>query len=1333
MLLLLLLIQIPAVQNFLKDEAVSFIQNKIETPVRIDNLEIGFPKKIILTGFYFEDQNQDTLAAGERLAVNIDFYKLLSRSVQISSIELEGAVAKISRDKDSVFNFDYIIEAFATDTPTDTTAAMEISIGTVDLKRVNFTWDDALIETKIASRVEKLHAQIGTFDPDKLIYEIKELNVDGIKVRMDQGIVEKTTKAQTGTVGDESPLPDLRLGDIEVKRAQIIYNNEEIKLNSTFDVEELVARVNELQLENEYVDLDFIELKGLTGNLLMEKAETTSPALNDTINQTQPDWKVKLDRADLKDLAIKFRDENYPVIANGMNFMDMDLTNLNLEARDLYYRLDSISGKVNSLTVLDKSGLEVQSFTTKFLYSENSAYLKDLYLQTPNTILQNRIGAEYASIESLENEPGEVFIDANLENSKLAFSDVLLLAPELRDTSPFQSNPNAIVNIHGKVTGKIKDLTISNFEADGIGATSIAMSGNIKGLPDVENAYYNLNIRQFRTTSRDLELFLPPGTIPDSITLPERFNLNGNFSGTASNFKTKMNLNSSSGNAVVDASIDMRRKGAERYDADVVLNDFDLGRLIQNDSIGSLSLNIKANGTGFDPATANTKASGTIQKAEYNSYEYRDIKFDGSMQNGELSANAIMEDPNLDFDLNINGNFSGEYPSLQATANLKNVGLDSLNLFSSPLKFQGKITADLQTADPDHLNGEILLTDFIAANATQSFPLDTISIISYAGSPQDSLILKSQLINAKIKGDYQLTKIGPALTNTISKYYNLSSTPYAVSDTAVIDPQQLSFNIRIEDDPIFNQLIPQMDFMEPITITGRYNSINDSILINGNITRMRYLDYKIVNTKINIENDDDALSYEVDIDDVTSPQVQLFHTNLAGEIRDNSISYRLQIDDSKGDPHYRIAGLMETEDTSNKFTLEIDNLMLNYDKWSIPDDNSITITPAGVQATNFNLSHNNNAIRINSQSPDPASPMEIEFDNFQIETVSAMISKDTLIAGGTINGDIVLNNLFTTPEFNSELTVENFSFKRDTVGDLRIRVDNLTANTLQAKIDITGKGNDVELAGLYRTDTGNLDFDLDLRHLNIKSIQGFSYGSITEGSGHLSGDLKLEGTMSSPAIIGDVKFNDVAFRITALNSYFQSINDKISFNREGVQLNNFTIQDEENNELVINGSLSTSNYLDYGFGLTVNADNFRAMNSTAQDNDFYYGVLVLDTRLTVGGNLDQPVVNGSINIKEGTDLTVVLPQEDPTIADREGVVEFVDERSLRLAAMQEMKETLNTSPLQGMDVSVNIDVNDEAKLTLVIDEGNGDYLNLQGDAQLTAGIDPSGKTTLVGR
>src|SRR5690606_32281218 len=310
---------------------------------------------------------------------------------------------------------------------------------------------------------------------------------------------------------------------------------------------------------------------------------------------------------------------------------------------------------------------------------------------TPYTILRDRVGARYSSIESLQNEPGEIFINANLENSRLGFRDVLLLAPDLRNTNPFQSNPDAIVNINGRVEGQLKDLTISNFEASGIGSTAVAISGSIRGLPDAENAYYNLNIRNFRTSAKDLNVFLPPGTIPDSITLPKSFSATGNFQGTATNFNTRLDLKSTSGNALIDANIDMRRENAEVYDARISLDEFDLGRLIQNDSIGTLTLNIEAKGTGFDPETANATASGTIERAEYNSYIYKDLRFEGSIKDGNMNATAEMDDPNLDFNLVAGGNFQGEYPSLQLEGDIRNIALDSLNLYAYPLRLEGNI------------------------------------------------------------------------------------------------------------------------------------------------------------------------------------------------------------------------------------------------------------------------------------------------------------------------------------------------------------------------------------------------------------------------------------------------------------------------------------------------------------------------------------------------------------------------------------------------------------------------------------------------------------------
>lgn len=1339
-LLLLLLIQIPAVQNYAKEEAVSFLEGKINTPVRIDNLDIDFPKKIVLEGFFFEDQARDTLLAGERLAVDINFYKLIGNTFEIGAVELEGAVANIKRNKDSVFNFDYIIEAFATDQPQDTTAAgIEISINTIDLDRIKLRLDDAISKTNLNVNLNHFDTRIGEFDPDKMVYEVRELNIDGLVFRMEQGATETspvTAEANTETA-EKSPPLDLRLGDINLTNINIDYNSEEANIESVFSLKELQAEFDELNLEQEFIGLTNLEISGLRGELIIPQdpsagtTEDTTATAEETGTEASNNWKVKLNNADFQDLAFRFKDENAPAVEQGIDYMDLDLTNLNLEAEDFYYSQDSISGKINALTLQDHSGLNIQSLQTNFRYANSGAYLRNLYLETPQTIIREKIILQYTSLESLQEKIGEATIEADLNNSRIGFQDILLFAPDLRNTNPFQSNPNAVLNINAELSGKVNDLRISNFEASGIGNTRVAINGSITGLPEAETAIYDINIRNFQTTARDINQFVPAGTIPeDNIQVPERFTATGNFRGTTENFSTDIDLKSSSGNARVTADLDMRRENAETYNADVVLNNFDLGRLIQNDSLGTLTLNARVEGRSFNPEMATATASGTVERLEYNSYVYRDLSFDGNMEDGVFTAEAAMDDSNLDFDLNASGSFEGEYPSIQLTANLNNVALDSLNLSANPLRFEGRIDADLQTADPDHLNGEIFLTDFIAENAAQRFPLDSISIRSTASAEGDSLVLRSQFLTAKMEGNYKLTQIGPAINNTISNYYNLSGNP----DTTTIDPQQFNFELTLKNDPVLTQLVPELKLPRNISISGGYNSEGDSLVIDGSIPRMQYLDYRVVNANFNVETTDEALVYELVIDDVQSPQIQLFHTELSGEIKDDELNYQLRIDDSEGELHYRVAGLLEAEGNNNqRLSLEIDNLILNYDRWRVPENNSVTFGPAGVQATNFELTHNNNALRVNSRTEDPASPIEVEFESFRLETLSAMISKDTLLAGGVLNGDIVLNNLTTTPQFDANLNIENFSFKQDTVGNVQVLVNNETANSLEANVTISGQGNDAELAGNYNTETGGLDFTFDLQRLGIESIQGFSFGNITEGSGYLSGELRIGGTADDPSILGDLNFNDVAFRITPLNSYFQEMNDRITFSNEGIGLNNFTIYDEDNNELAVNGMVQTTDYSSFGFNLTVNADNFRAINSTEDDNEFFYGVLIMDSSLDIAGTLENPAVRGSISIKEGTDFNIVLPQDDPTIADREGVVEFVDEASRRMAEMQEIEETVNTSELQGMDVSVNVDINEEAELTIVVDQGNGDFLNLRGEAQLTAGIDPSGKTSLTGR
>ncbi|HET9277483.1 MAG TPA: translocation/assembly module TamB domain-containing protein, partial [Flavitalea sp.] len=112
-----------------------------------------------------------------------------------------------------------------------------------------------------------------------------------------------------------------------------------------------------------------------------------------------------------------------------------------------------------------------------------------------------------------------------------------------------------------------------------------------------------------------------------------------------------------------------------------------------------------------------------------------------------------------------------------------------------------------------------------------------------------------------------------------------------------------------------------------------------------------------------------------------------------------------------------------------------------------------------------------------------------------------------------------------------------------------------------------------------------------------------------------------------------------------------------------------------------------------------------------------------------------PVIDGAITINENTDFTVVMPQQEPGVAEREGIVRFVDMDSVRLdttGIFAVYDTALNSSNLIGMDVAINIEVNREAMFSLVLDEANGDFVEMKGEAQLTGGIDKSGKVSLAG-
>lgn len=1335
-LLVVLLIQVPAIQNKIKDKAVTYLEGKIHTKVVIGRIEIGLPKKVILENFYFEDQQKDTLLAGEKLSVDISLFKLLSNEVQINSVKLQGITANVSRNKDSVFNFDYIIKAFASkEKKEDTSAPMKISVNKITLDRFRAKFDDKITRNDLKAYIAHFETDIDEFNLDRLYFDIPKIKLEGLDLKFKQGKLLQEVVVKTREVADslaQQPNLKLKLGTIDLAHIKVGYDNEGTVMKTGLQLQKMMVRVNNFDIQKQIIDLESVDINTLKGALTVGKYEKQF-AKNVANAKEAPEiapgmpWKVRLNQADMKKIAFRYDDENVAPVKKGIDYKHLDIRNFNLVGEKFNYNGEVISGEIYAFTVQDKSGLDVQSLKTEFYYGKQNAYLKKLYLKTPQTLLKDQIIVSYPSIESLSKDIGALDINANLSGSRIGFKDVLILVPTLADTNPFKSHPDAIMSIDSRITGKVNNIQIPKLQISGIGSTVINASGRITGLPDAKKAYFDLAINEFQTTSKDINTFVPKGTIPNSIQLPSQLALNGTFTGYINDFDTNLNLKSSYGNAKVKAQFDQRRKNAEKYNADIDLQNFNVGKLIKNDTVGRITLKAKVNGTGLDPKTANATVKGRVYKAEYNKYTYRDLVLKGKIARGLYDAEAKMKDPNLTFDLASSGNFGGKYPAVKLRLNMDIADLEKLNLHAGPMKIRGNIDADIQTLDADYLNGTVDLHHVMFANENGEFVLDTIHVESTTIENQNAITLRSQFADADVVGKFKVTEVGTALMNSMAKYYDTNPK----KNKTKTSPQQFDYAIKVKGSPVLLRMIPDIKELDSIAIAGSYNSVNDTIVMNALIPKLTYGENTISNAVINIDTQDGALVYGVIVDDIHNPSFQLPYSSVTGTVKDNTVAYTLQLRDIKDDERYLIAGTLKAEDGTTIIHLIPEGLRLNYDNWTVNPENEVRLGQS-IYVDQFELGKDGSSIRIQSQSQEANAPINADFKDFRIETITSMIQQDSLLIGGRINGSALLKNLQQSPTFTADMNIDDFSYKKDTVGNINIKVNNEIANTYDAKVAITGNGNQVNLDGIYRSDSKSFNLNLDMQHLGIKSAQPFTAGNLTKSSGYVNGQLKITGTVDDPDIIGEIKFNNGAFTVVPINSGFKLINDRILFTQKGIVFEKFSLSDENDNQLLIQGIIDTPNYRDYAFNLNINADNFRAMNSKEKDNDLYYGQVYFDTNLRVRGDMNKPEIDGTIKLNEDTKLTIVLPSSNPSIADREGIVEFIDQDNPFLENIR-VNDSITKTKFKGIDASVNIEIDKEAELNLIIDKGNGDYLNLKGEARLTGGIDPSGKTTLTGR
>ncbi|MGL4582104.1 MAG: translocation/assembly module TamB domain-containing protein, partial [Flavobacterium sp.] len=1245
LLVLIVAIQVPYVQNKVKDIAITFVQDKIGTPVSLERIEIAFPKKIVIKNLYVESQQRDTLLYTDHLGVDISLFALLKSSVNVNSVQLDGLKADVKRDSLGRFNFDYIIEAFASEEEDkEESSSMKIDVGEISLSNIDVKYNDDYDGHHVKFGLKKFITRFKQFDLDQMKFAIPKIAINGINLdyKKKPASLASNQAVPTPLVEEqktESVLPTIDLGTIKWTDSKIKFDDEDSKIYASVALGSFQTTFDHIDLINQQIDIKEIRLddtKALVHLLpLLLKKEEVAVAKPGTkeeeavIKEAGTPWNLVIKQFSLNSIDVKFDNANFKPLAYGLDPNHVEFTDINFDLKDFQFSPNTITGNLEGFSFKEKSGLQLDKFKTYFLYGDQTAFIKDFILETPHSKFDANVVLNYKDVNKLTEDLENTSIDVNIENSHLGLKDIYLAMPSVFEQAGLSNLNQKDLSIDVVVKGLVGDLTIEKFLMTGLHSTEINVEGNVKGATKPETAIVNLNIKKFQTSAKDIFSITPKGVIPDNIAVPAHIFLSGNVKGNKNTIQTQLALKTTSGNATLKAFLDQRYKGKEKYSVEATLNELKLGQILRNDSIGTLSMSFTASGTSFEPKKAKANAVIKVDKAEYNGYNYHNIKLDAVLDNGHYKVSSINNDPNLKFDLDASGIWTDKAISLDLLADFKHIDLYKLQLADAPSAFRGKIEGNLTNVMPDDLDGKLFFNDITYVSGDKAFNLMPIKLSAVSDGAHRSLDLNSELIDFNMHGEYKLTQLGDAFSNTFKHYFNGEKVEQEKKKEE-INNQFFTYSIDIKDNPMIHTMVPDLKELQPIHFSGKYDSNADFISLKGNILSVLYGENEINNISLDVKPVDGALTYAFGVERVANASIALRRLSLEGDVQNNRLNYNFNLKDKTGAPCYLIAGDVSTKDGNIIARLHPDGFMLDYQKWVVNPDNKFVMEPKGFYISNFKLSYDKIALEIASKSEEPNSPLKLSFNDFSIETLTKMIKKDVLLASGFINGEVYLKDLATDFRFISDIDISKLHVMEIGLGDLHVGVKNESASKFITDITLQGGENKVSINGWADADTQEMDMRLSLAKLQMEAFEYFAKEHISETEGYFSGDFKIGGKFTDPKILGAMDFNNVGFHVNQLNADFKKINEKISFTDRGIELDKFSITDVDGNLLVVDGQVLTKTYKDFVFNLSIKALDFKAVNSTSKDNDMYYGKLVFDSDIKIKGDLNKPIVTGGI-------------------------------------------------------------------------------------------------------
>lgn len=1332
--LVAVLLYVPAVQDLVRGRATAFLSERIGTPVKLDRLALRFPIGLTLQGVYIEDLKGDTLVHAGELQARVAFMGLFVKRIEVTGLSLRDARAHLHQDLDSTFNFQFIVDAFVSDTvemkEESAPSGWTFAVDGIALRNIHFSTDLQPAQLQLDLRLGELELPLNEFDLDSMRFHAADLHMADVAVQMRSA---PSTPAPDTYPDLESLFGDL---DLALEHASLERVNFSMAtsgrpdsmwlrlVRAQFDVEEMNTRMQRFHL----------------GHMLVDELEycMVSEAGSDTTVPAEPVWVAHEDgfRYFLRDLNVSAQE----LVVRGSSFelhedavtrpsavfdpSHLVVRRISATLRDLVANNDTLAINVERLDGALAADLpfalaaDVRATPAEFSVAHARVAWQDLTAAFS-------LRAQQGSLQRAYRTPAQVPFQARLETAIPVEHQQQVFALLPPDLLPVRSIPEGF-DLAAYMAGTLDRSDTIAVDVQGDAGTTLRARGAVNHAMDMESMVFDVRLEPF--TMGAGARAIAKAYAKDATIFPKQLTVTTSVSGDPTNIKADLVLRSD----LADVQGSMQARGwrkdmPDAFTADMKAKSIALQRFLGDTAWRDADVTIHAEARGLNSAQREGWLEFVPQRLQHGDTDLSDTYLRAEVKADSIHATLTADSEPLMLALDADGRWPAQNDSLSAQVDLsiQRADLFALGLTANELAVIGNWRGDLALDTGMHGRFTLEMDSTRLESGSERFLFEELRAQAYLGADSTSAIIRSDAMDLSFDANIGLDTLLVRATEKARGFLSTDTTYH------IVDGERLEFSLDLKrTEWLTDMLVPGLHAIELEKLEAHYDGSNDELRADLVLPYLLYDSLEVRSTTLAVDAQGSAIKASLSSDRIAQGRyaIEGLAVDASGSGGDLSAGLRVTKDEVD---RYRIG--MDAQQKEDGLLLRMKpDLVLDGRDWKVHEENSLLLADDRAVANNMVLS--DSAQRITFLTPEDA--LNITFDGFRIATLANIISTpDTFpVADGGITGELDLA-MVPGGRSTADITVEDLHLLNTELGTLDVDFAGTGAEQYQGRASLSRTSNRLDAKVDKTPDRMHAMATLDLA--DIRFLEPFVSEYLYDPSGGVDGAVEYRDQGGRTSITGRMHFEQAQVGVVMTGATYTMADETLALTDAGMHFDAFDLQDSLGNAFRVDGDILTATDRDARLDLRVRTDRFQLVNSTLEQNPQFFGDLFARIDLQAKGIATRPTVQGEVGILDGTRFSVVLPGSTVELVSSEGIVVFTDDLyavdTLALngdaAALRDSLEAL----LPGVELDLHITVDKEADFAIVLDPAAGDQATVSGAADLTFRYAPDAPMYLNGQ